>query len=60
MSAEIIKRLQARIDQLEQKMVELEKEIAELKTPPVMLLKPPRVEYTIPQKMGKESQEVEG
>ena len=47
MSAETIKRLQARIDQLEQQVSQLEKEIVELKESPVMLLKPPRVEYAI-------------
>ena len=38
MSAETIKRLKVRIDQLEQQVSRLEKEIAELKKPPVMLL----------------------
>lgn len=48
MPQETVERLQARIDQLEQKVSRLEKEIEQLTTPPVMLLKPPRVEYTVP------------
>ena len=47
MSQETIERLQARIDQLEQKVSQLEKEIQQLKKSLVMLLKPPRVEYTV-------------
>ena len=47
MSQETIESLQARIDQLEQKMSQLEKEIQQLKKSSVMLLKPPRVEYTV-------------
>ena len=47
MSHETIERLQARVNQLEQKLSQLEKEIQELTTLPVMLLKPPRVEYTV-------------
>ena len=51
-----IQRLQARIDQLEQKVSQLEKEIEQLTTPPVMLLKPPRVEDNIPQRGARVSE----
>lgn len=47
MSQETIKGLQARIDQLEKKVSQLETEIQKLTKPAVMLLKPPRVEYTV-------------
>ena len=49
MSHETIQKLQARVNQLEQKVSQLEKEIQELTTLPVMLLKPPPVEYNIPE-----------
>ena len=56
MSQETIQRLQARVNQLEQKVSQLEKEIQELTTLPVMLLKPPRVEYNIPQRRARVSE----
>ena len=54
--SETIRRLQARIDQLDREMSQLKKEIEELKKSPVMLLKPTPVVYNIPQKMEKEPQ----
>ena len=47
--SETIRKLQARIDQLESEVSQLKKEIEELKKPSVMRLKPPGVEYNIPQ-----------
>ena len=50
--SETIRRLQARIDELEREVSQLKKEIKKLKQPPVMLLKLQPVEYTVPQKKG--------
>ena len=47
MSVEIIKRLQAKVEQLKQKVSQLEKEIAKVTNPLVILLKPPPVAYTV-------------
>ena len=56
MSQETIERLQARVNQLEQRVSQLEKEIQQLKKSSVMLLKPPLVEYNIPQRRARVSE----